>query len=359
MMGDIVWGWQPALYLFLGGMGAGAFLTMGTLFFRRKNINRLYLAAIATAALASIAIGLLLLLSELINPLRGLMMWQSFSHFTSWMTIGAWLAFCSMVAFAICAILLVGPKGRWARDVASRPVRVDGILRVVIVVGMVLAFGVAVYTGMLLMEAPGVPFWNTPLLPCLFTVSAIDTGVALVELMGLCHWRDGALRSSDSGFLGRVTIGLIVIESVLVVALMFSSLQNSDSASYVSAHLLLNGSYTAAFWILFVGIGLVVPAFAAFRALLRSKAAPDATSNGADGSAEDGDLLQVPGDPSRSDARQEGRPEPSRPLRSEPSGSILVSAWGVLIGGCTLRFLILLVGVHGELVASTLSLLQL
>ena len=29
-----VWGWQPALYLFLGGMGAGAFVVAAVLYLR-------------------------------------------------------------------------------------------------------------------------------------------------------------------------------------------------------------------------------------------------------------------------------------------------------------------------------------
>ena len=52
------------------------------------------------AAVVCLIAGLLLLLSELINPVRGMMMWQSFSNFTSWMTFGAWIVFAAVGALA-------------------------------------------------------------------------------------------------------------------------------------------------------------------------------------------------------------------------------------------------------------------
>ncbi len=55
-----------------------------------------------------------------------------------------------------------------------------GIKRVVCSVGIVLAVGTAIYTGVLLSVVKAVPLWNTPILPALFLVSAISTG------MGLC-----------------------------------------------------------------------------------------------------------------------------------------------------------------------------
>ena len=96
-----IWSWQPALYLFLGGMGAGAFVMAAVLFLIDRTRHRLIVCVSMWAALASLAVGLLLLLSELVTPLRGLLMWQSFGHFTSWMTYGAWGAFAAMAVFAV------------------------------------------------------------------------------------------------------------------------------------------------------------------------------------------------------------------------------------------------------------------
>ena len=66
-----IWSWQPALYLFLGGMGAGAFVMAAVLFLDRPDASSPDRVRVDVAALASLAVGLLLLLSELITPLRG------------------------------------------------------------------------------------------------------------------------------------------------------------------------------------------------------------------------------------------------------------------------------------------------
>lgn len=178
-----IWGWQPALYLFLGGMGAGAFIAAMVVYFREGDKARSTVFASLVAAVVCLAVGLLLLLSELITPLRGMMMWQSFSNFGSWMTFGAWIVFAALVVFALEAIVV------WEKTAGALAKRIKGfdgyapkLARALGVVSCVLGFCVAVYTGILLMSAPGVPLWNTLLLPCLFTVSALDTGVALVEV---------------------------------------------------------------------------------------------------------------------------------------------------------------------------------
>ena len=67
-----IWGWQPALYLFLGGMGAGAFIAAMVVYFREGDKARSTVFASLVAAVVCLAVGLLLLLSELITPLRGM-----------------------------------------------------------------------------------------------------------------------------------------------------------------------------------------------------------------------------------------------------------------------------------------------
>lgn len=56
-----IWSWQPALYLFLGGMGAGAFVMAAVLFLIDRTRHRLIVCVSMWAALASLAVGLLLL----------------------------------------------------------------------------------------------------------------------------------------------------------------------------------------------------------------------------------------------------------------------------------------------------------
>lgn len=319
-----MWSWQPALYLFLGGMGAGAFVMAAVLFLIDRTRHRLIVCVSMWAALASLAVGLLLLLSELITPARGLLMWQSFGHFTSWMTYGAWGAFAAMVVFAVSALLATRPVGVWLatkwkwfekHGVALR--------RVLAVVGIVLGAFVAVYTGMLLMSAGGVPLWNTPLLPALFTVSAFDTGVALVEIVAVLLSKKDALAPKARVIMERAVVVLVLVECVVMAAFLASMLgadgQTAMGATAASsAALLVSGGLAACFWGMVVACGLVLPLVMAAAGLVLH--------------------------------RRGGK----KPCPKRLQGALMaIGAAGALIGGCELRFLILAAGIHADVVAET------
>lgn len=319
-----MWSWQPALYLFLGGMGAGAFVMAAVLFLIDRTRHRLIVCVSMWAALASLAVGLLLLLSELITPARGLLMWQSFGHFTSWMTYGAWGAFAAMAVFAVSALLATRPVGVWLatkwkwfekHGVALR--------RVLAVVGIVLGAFVAVYTGMLLMSAGGVPLWNTPLLPALFTVSAFDTGVALVEIVAVLLSKKDALAPKARVIMERAVVVLVLVECVVMAAFLASMLgadgQTAMGATAASsAALLVSGGLAACFWGMVVACGLVLPLVMAAAGLVLH--------------------------------RRGGK----KPCPKRLQGALMaIGAAGALIGGCELRFLILAAGIHADVVAET------
>ena len=323
---QLTWSWQPALYLFLGGMGAGAFVMAAVLFLIDRTRHRLIVCVSMWAALASLAVGLLLLLSELITPARGLLMWQSFGHFTSWMTYGAWGAFAAMAVFAVSALLATRPVGVWLatkwkwfekHGVALR--------RVLAVVGIVLGAFVAVYTGMLLMSAGGVPLWNTPLLPALFTVSAFDTGVALVEIVAILLSKKDALAPKARVILERAVVVLVLVECVVMAAFLASMLgadgQTAMGATAASsAALLVSGGLAACFWGMVVACGLVLPLVMAAAGLVLH--------------------------------RRGGK----KPCSKRLQGALMaIGAAGALIGGCELRFLILAAGIHADVVAETVK----
>ncbi|WP_281654120.1 NrfD/PsrC family molybdoenzyme membrane anchor subunit [Eggerthella sinensis] len=321
-----MWSWQPALYLFLGGMGAGAFVMAAVLFLIDRTRHRLIVCVSMWAALASLAVGLLLLLSELITPARGLLMWQSFGHFTSWMTYGAWGAFAAMAVFAVSALLATRPVGVWLatkwkwfekHGVALR--------RVLAVVGIVLGAFVAVYTGMLLMSAGGVPLWNTLLLPALFTVSAFDTGVALVEIVAVLLSKKDALAPKARVIMERAVVVLVLVECVVMAAFLASMLgadgQTAMGATAASsAALLVSGGLAACFWGMVVACGLVLPLVMAAAGLVLH--------------------------------RRGGK----KPCPKRLQGALMaIGAAGALIGGCELRFLILAAGIHADVVAETVK----
>lgn len=394
-MMQTVWGWQPALYLFLGGMGGGCFLTAAILYLKDAAHNKRTVCASMWAATISLAIGLLLLLAELITPARGLMMWQSFSHFTSWMTFGAWGAFAAIVVFGLSAIF------------ATEKVKVPAsVRRALAIIGIVLGAFVAVYTGMLLMAPASVPFWNTPLLPLLFTVSAFDTGVALVEVMAVVAARKDPLAADAKRFLERCVVVLVVVEMVALAAFLGTALAGgSDAAAATasaSAAMLVEGPLAGWFWALLVAVGLALPLVVAIAGLAKGgqhgasgatsltvadTAAAPAPSDATAGSKADAAIApssQLPDqgsagvdDAAPVDAVADADPAQARvqawahddggTTDATVAGSDsatkatrvsrwfpLVGACGALAGGCALRFLVLAAGVHANLVASTI-----
>lgn len=330
-----VWGWQPALYLFLGGMGAGAFIMTALLYFQDRTRNAHVVCVSSWAAAISLIVGLLLLLSELTNPLRGMMLWQSFSHFTSWMTFGAWAVFVAVVVFGLMALLsTTGIRRLFARPRGSSaeggnassaaagepkvPAGVEKTRSFLAGLGIALGVVVAAYTGILLMSAPGVPLWNTSVLPLLFTVSAFDTGIALVEIIAIASKRGVAEPSSR--FMQRSVVVLVAVE-LLVLAVFLGMMPGFDAATgagacaRASASTMISGGLAAPFWILVVVCGLALPLAAAL--LLLTKKAKGGM----------GHVL------------------------------LMVGASGALLGGCALRFLVLAAGSHIDVVAQTVSML--
>ena len=313
-----VWGWQPALYLFLGGMGAGAFVVAALLYFLDRQSNRKTICIASWAATACLVAGLLLLLSELTNPLRGMLLWQSFSNGTSWMTFGAWVVFAAVIVFGLMAVL---STEQWVKPVSKKwkgyPKARNRMRSVLAVVGIVLGLCVAVYTGILLMSVPGVPLWNTLLLPCLFTVSALDTGAALVEIVAVAPKR--AVLSNKTHRLLEASVVVLVVLEVAVLAAFLATMQGSDlttatgATAAASVRLLAQGMLAPFFWLLVGACGLALPLAMAIAGMVLRK------------------------------RRKSGRT------------AMLVGAAGALVGGCALRFLVLMAGLHADVVAQAVS----
>ena len=100
------------------------------------------------------------------------------------------------------------------------------------------------------------PFWNTNLVAQMFLFSAISTGCALLIVV-LALKRDrpepGELRS-----LYTLDVVLITLEFFVVLPYVIHG-ELSVQAVRDSLDLILGGPFTIAFWLLFVGMGLLAP----------------------------------------------------------------------------------------------------
>lgn len=235
-----IWGSIIAWYLFLAGVGAGAFATSTFLRWRHPEAVNMRRIGHVIAPIA-VGIGLVLLMVDaeagLNNPLR---FFNLLGNFGSVMTWGVVFLGVFMVISVIVLVL----------DLMKRPV--PGWLDNT---GMVVSLCVAVYTGALLGVCETYPLWNNALLPILFLVSALSTGAASVLCVSIIKHAE---EFNMVGVLKKFHFCLPIIELLLVASLLFVTQSNSD-AGYRSVMSLVSGEWAVWFWLGLVFIGMVGP----------------------------------------------------------------------------------------------------
>ncbi len=252
------WGWWIAIYLFLGGLGAGAMVTAAVVALATRERFRSTIRFAAWASTIALAVGTACLLFDVGKPFRALVLFRSFVKLNSWMTIGAWLLLAAMLVNGLLALFWTEPVlawlgKRWGPFQSRRQ-----IWRTILaIIAIPLNLGVAIYTGMLLGALDFRPFWHTLLLPCLFTVSALDTGMGLVTAYATLRERAEGVKKLRLG-LEIGVISLIALEGVALTLFLRAGLHGSLDASR-SAALLVNGPLSVFFWALVVGVGLGIP----------------------------------------------------------------------------------------------------
>ncbi|AET66479.1 formate-dependent nitrite reductase, membrane component [Desulfosporosinus orientis DSM 765] len=235
------WGWLIAIYLFLGGLGAGAYLTSFAaekgLLGKATDLKRVgyYVSS------PLVAFGALLLVTDLGQGLRKpWLILNMFSNFRSVMTWGIYI---------LSAFILIGfIKAYFVWKKKQTP----GALSLV---GAVLAVATAAYTGMLLAVVQGVPFWNSYLMPVIFVVSALSTGLSLTLL--LAHFFEK--HHTHEVFVSKVHLWLVSLEIIFLAAFFALIYSGGQGAAKLSANLLLMQSLSLPFWALLVFIGLIGP----------------------------------------------------------------------------------------------------
>ncbi len=262
-MKSIEWGFLIVNYLFLGGLSAGLFfLSALATYLNGREGPGLDRVAKWGALLAPwpVALGSVLLIFDLGNWYRFYLLFLHFKWHSP-MSIGSWLllAFTALSFAYMWSWMSPGERSRvtaWLRLSANwsreRPV-LRGWLAAV---GVPFSLAVAIYTGVLLGAVQARPFWNTNLVAQLFLFSAISTGCALLIValaLGRNRPEPGELRA-----LYTLDVLLIVLEFFVVLPYVIHG-ELSVEAVRDSLDLILGGPFTIAFWLLFVGAGLLAP----------------------------------------------------------------------------------------------------
>lgn len=264
-----VWHYEVPLYLFLGGLVAGIMVLTGLWLLREPDRQRSRaLGLLPWAAPVLLTLGMLFLWLDLENRWNVLRFYLAFRP-ASPMSWGSWILLAVYPASVALALrttppeLRAWPLSRRARRLGPTLARrwieagfaraagwIDGHTRAVAVTSVVLGVALGLYTGVLLGALGARPLWNSALLGPLFLVSGLSTGAAFMMLHGL--------RDDERMALGRVDMGLIVVELALL-GLWLTSLMTGGAVARAAAATVLGGPYTAAFWTMVVALGLLAP----------------------------------------------------------------------------------------------------
>lgn len=267
-MKTIEWGFLIIIYLFLGGLSAGLFFMSAlATFLWRNGEDRSYSKVAWYGALLApwpVMFGCILLIFDLG---RWYKFWKLFLHFrwVSPMSIGSWL----LVAFTLVALLylyswLTTNQRNWLFLKAPRRLAwlkklnrdLSGSRRQIALFGTPISIGVGIYTGVLLGAVQSRPFWNTNLVAQLFLFSALSTGCAALILV--LAWNHEAADSGAFQLLYTVDICLMTLELFIVIPYLIHG-QLSVQAVKDSLAIILGGPFTLAFWLFFLGLGLLLP----------------------------------------------------------------------------------------------------
>lgn len=259
------WGWELATYLFLGGLGGGmlTFAMVLDLIVYPGAATSSILVWGVFIALIVLAVGTGLLIFELGQPK---VFYRAFVTRTAVIKWGAVLLSIAMI-FAVLFILW---EITWFSMLPFIPY--EGLANFFLIIAGIAGFLVMVYTGTMIASLKGRPFWATPALPVLFTVSALSTGAALLSLcVGAfplpMEWLQVPFNTIEGAeliegmkhFLHMADAILIVLE--LLVLLLYVMLQFCASNKYAKAiaDRWVRGSWAFTFWGLMVTCGLVLP----------------------------------------------------------------------------------------------------
>ena len=206
----MIWGWEIAVYLFLGGLAAGSMILASAARVRR-------LVFVAPVALSA---GMLALFLDLESKLHVFRFYTAF-RWTSPMSWGAWI----LLAIYPVTILY-----------GLRPT--ENLRRASLILGIALG----AYTGILLGTLSARAAWDSLFLAPLFLASGLSAAAALAMLLPSTETERDTLRRWD-----------ILAIALELIAIAFYLLDVRG--------IFLGGPYTAVFWSLVVIAGLAVPLF--------------------------------------------------------------------------------------------------
>ena len=237
------WGWEIAIYLFLGGVGSGAY-AIGAMNSFLGLPFELPTAIALWIAFPSLVVGTLALLKDLGQPGKATKAGNKVG--TSWIARGFWIISIFMVISFIHLVLL------FFTNVPQQP-NGDTILAALAIAGTVFALGTMAYTGILLGASKGIPFWRTAAVPVVFVISALVTGHFTIMMGVVAH--GGPMPYEMLQTMALEALVLVVFEVLAILFFLQAAYRTPDAKE--SAERIMNRQ---SFVVGYLMLGLIAPA---------------------------------------------------------------------------------------------------
>ena len=237
------WGWWIAIYLFLGGIGGGAY-TIGALNWLMGESAPASTTIGLWIGFPALAIGSLCLLADLGTPTKAFL--AGMKPGTSWIARGFWIISLFMVLAFVHLVLHVFTGV--ADTGAGR-----SLISVIAVGGILFAVGTMAYTGLLLAASKGIPFWRSGVVPVVFVVSAVVTGHFTI-MLGAALVYGGDAIPDPLRFMAFEAAVLVALEVLAIVFYLQAAFRTPDPRESAE-RILRNQMFVVGYFVL----GLAVP----------------------------------------------------------------------------------------------------
>jgi formate-dependent nitrite reductase membrane component NrfD len=280
----VFWNWTVAVYLFVAGVSAGAFAISALAYFIGRGKSQDITRIGAYVAPFPLIFGIQFLIYDLERPhLFWKLMVSIQPH--SVMSLGAWLlVIFSILSFVYFYLWLpdrfdlvellrktlpTSDKSAIVRILKANPLldklhrkNLNGIRGWIAMIGIPVSLSVGIYTGVLLGALAARPFWNNPMLPMLFLISALKTGTASICLVGCVSkgigWMSREQIETNKFVIHSIDFFLMILSIVAILLFVFG-LYASPGSSVEAADLIMGGEFTFLFWGVAVVVGVLFP----------------------------------------------------------------------------------------------------
>lgn len=258
----IIWGWMITLNMWAKSIGTGVILVGAYLLMKHKHEDMPSLRwLMPLISFIALNVFLLFTLVDLHQPLRMVNIFLH-PHWTSAITVGAWMASLFTLLITIMALIGFFDKFKDVRKhciVAKSVRKISGFYEKVFPFVVFLAFPVTMYTAIIMAQSSARELWAAPAEVIQMLLAAFMVGSASLILI-----------ASDWSKESKRDLAIILMLSVMFSFLMYmGEYFFSFKASEVEATLVYihsGGSYNVQFWVAMV-LGYIIPFLIAFSSL--------------------------------------------------------------------------------------------